>query len=120
MVWPDTGRSASSSRPLISASLAPSNTGVAIGTPSVRLRASSCTSASVKDAMSSFWPPVVVDALQELAQLRHRLLRLEHLADLGAEAARGPAEVGLEDLADVHARGHAERVQHDVDRAAVR
>ena len=29
---------------------------------------------------------------------------------------RRPAEMGLEDLADVHARGHAERVQHDVDR----
>ena len=28
---------------------------------------------------------------------------LEHLLDLLAEAARGPAEVGLEDLPDVHA-----------------
>jgi hypothetical protein len=27
--------------------------------------------------------------------------------------------VGLEDLADVHARGHAQRVEHDVDRGAV-
>ena len=30
-----------------------------------------------------------------------------------------PAEVGLEDLPDVHARRHAERVEHDVDRRAV-
>ena len=32
----------------------------------------------------------------------------------------GPPEVGLEDLADVHARRHAERVEHDLDRRAVR
>ncbi len=30
-----------------------------------------------------------------------------------------PAQVGLEDLADVHARGHAQRVEDDVDRRAV-
>ena len=49
-----------SSRCLISASLAPSNTGVAIGTPSVRLRASSRISASENAEMSSFWPPVAL------------------------------------------------------------
>ena len=32
---------------------------------------------------------------------------------------RGPAEVRLEHLADVHAARHAERVEDDVDRAAV-
>ena len=36
------------------------------------------------------------------------------------ERLRGPAEVGLQDLADVHARGHAERVEHDLDRRPVR
>ncbi len=30
-----------------------------------------------------------------------------------------PAEVGLQHLADVHPAGHAERVEHDVDRGAV-
>ena len=30
-----------------------------------------------------------------------------------------PAQVGLQDLADVHARGHAERVEDDVDRGPV-
>jgi hypothetical protein len=30
-----------------------------------------------------------------------------------------PAEVGLEDLADVHPARHAERVEDDVDRGAV-
>ena len=44
---------------------------------------------------------------------------LERLGDLLAEAARGPAEVGLEDLPDVHPARHAERVEHDVDRGAV-
>ena len=43
----------------------------------------------------------------------------EHLLDLLAEAARGPAEVGFEDLPDVHAARHAQRVEHDVDRGPV-
>ena len=58
VVWPDVGRSASARRLLISSSLAPSNTGVAIGTPFFRLLASSMISGSVIDLMSSFWPPV--------------------------------------------------------------
>ena len=33
---------------------------------------------------------------------------------------RGPAEVGLENLADVHTRRNAERVEHDLHRRAVR
>ena len=45
--------------------------------------------------------------------LEHRRLRVE------AEQLRGPPEVGLEDLSDVHAARHAERVEHDVDRLAV-
>jgi hypothetical protein len=44
---------------------------------------------------------------------------VEPLLDREAEAARGPAHVGLEDLADIHAARHAERVQQDVDRRAV-
>ena len=32
---------------------------------------------------------------------------------------RGPPEVGLEDLPDVHSARHAERVEHDVHRTAV-
>ena len=39
---------------------------------------------------------------------------LEHLLDLPAKAARGPAEVRLEDLPDVHPARHAKRVEHDV------
>ena len=39
--------------------------------------------------------------------------------ELRAEHARAPAEVRLEDLPDVHAARHAERVEHEVDRRAV-
>ena len=45
--------------------------------------------------------------------LEHRRLGVE------AEQLRGPPEVGLEDLSDVHSARHAERVEHDVDRPAV-
>ena len=44
---------------------------------------------------------------------------VEHLLDLVAEAASGPAEVGLEDLADVHSRRHAQRIQHHVGMSPV-
>ena len=36
---------------------------------------------------------------------------------MATEALGGPTEVGLEHLADVHARGHAQGIEHDVDRA---
>jgi hypothetical protein len=39
--------------------------------------------------------------------------------DLLTEPPRGPAEVRLENLADVHARRHAERIQNQLDRVAV-
>jgi hypothetical protein len=44
---------------------------------------------------------------------------IERRTDLVAQAARGPAQVGFEDLPDVHARRHAQRVQHEIDRRAV-
>ena len=46
-------------------------------------------------------------------------LLVEHVLELRAEHARTPAEVRLEDLPDVHAARHAERVEHEVDRRAV-
>jgi len=36
-----------------------------------------------------------------------------------AQLAAGPSEYGLEDLSEVHTRGHAQRVKHDIDRSAV-
>ena len=40
--------------------------------------------------------------------------RVQRLGHLLAQAARGPAKMGLEDLTDVHARRHAQRIEHDV------
>src|SRR3546814_1017594 len=37
-----------------------------------------------------------------------------------AELPRRPAEMRLENLADVHTAGHAQRVEDDIDRGAVR
>src|SRR5713226_8679555 len=58
----------------------------------------------------------VVDLLEVLADRVRRPLLVDHRLDLLAQAARGPAEVRLEDLPDVHAGRHAQRVQHDVHR----
>ncbi len=41
------------------------------------------------------------------------------LGDLLAELVRCPSEVRLEDLTDVHTRGHAERVEDDLDRRSI-
>src|SRR5262249_46415846 len=62
---------------------------------------------------------VGVDRLQLAAQVLRVAERGLQRLDRAAEAVCGPAEVRLEDLPDVHARGHAERVQHDVDRRAI-
>ena len=106
---------------LISSSVAPSNTGVANGTPSVRLLArAAMTSSSVERRRDL---PACRSRCRSCSRnLRTSAtlgLRLQHLADLAAQALRRPAEVRLEDLADVHPRRHAERIQHDVDRRAV-
>ena len=76
----------------------------------------------------------VVDVLDRRAvedgrRDRRRRRRVDHAARVAVHhldavadehAVRGgPAEVRLEDLADVHPARHAERVQQDVDRAAV-
>ena len=61
-----------------------------------------------------------VRLLQELLDLGLRRAVEDRRRDLDAERPGGPPEVGLQDLPDVHARRHAERVQHDVDRRAVR
>ncbi len=44
---------------------------------------------------------------------------LKSVVDDAAQATAGPAQMRLEDLSDVHARGHAQRVQHHVDLRAV-
>ena len=72
-------------------------------------------------------------ALLALGLLLHRAGFLEELVDLAflhavedrrrrmeAEVTAREAEVGLEELAEVHSRRHAQRVQHDVDRTSIR
>src|SRR6516162_7915524 len=44
---------------------------------------------------------------------------VDYRADTPAQPGCGPPEMGLKDLADVHAARHAEWVQHDIDRDAV-
>jgi hypothetical protein len=61
----------------------------------------------------------LVDLLELGAQHVARELRLHVAVDLLAELEGGPAEVDLEDLADVHARRDAEGVEHEVDGGAV-
>ena len=65
---------------------------------------------------------VAIDRLEQVFQRLHlvgRVVGVERLADLAAQATARPAKVRLQNLADVHAARHAERVQHDVDRGAV-
>ena len=62
---------------------------------------------------------LVVDLVQELAQLGDLALLFEHQVDLLAQALGRKAQVGFEDLPDVHTRRYTQRVQDDVHRRAV-
>ena len=69
-----------------------------------------------------FLVSVVVEDLDQLLAQRvaAELLLVDELLDLLAEQVARPAEVHLENLTDVHAARNAERVEHQVDRRAVR
>ena len=43
------------------------------------------------------------------------LILFDQLGDLPAEIVRGPAEVGFENLTDVHTAGNAEGIENDLD-----
>src|SRR5579864_8481436 len=59
--------------------------------------------------------------LLQLFDDRFHRRAVEHgSCDLLADGGRDPAEVRLQHLAEVHTARHAERVEHDVDRCAVR
>src|SRR4051812_18640109 len=64
--------------------------------------------------------PVHARLLERLADLALRRAVEDGRRGLVAHRPERPAEVRLEDLADVHAARHAERVEQDVDRGAVR
>ena len=86
---------------------------VAHGDPLVELLAGA---AVVEDGLAVLGQAGVLEALAD------RVLGgpVEDRADrLEPELGRGPAQVGLEDLADVHTARHAQRVQQDLDRRAV-
>ena len=56
--------------------------------------------------------PVLDLALARAVEHRRR--------EVETERVRRPAQVRFQDLADVHARRHAERIEHDLDRRAIR
>ena len=62
---------------------------------------------------------IAVDSFELRAEVFRVHFVFYHLADRMTKALRCPTEMGLEDLTNVHARRHAERVQHDVDRRTV-
>ena len=65
---------------------------------------------------------LAVDLAQQfLERLRIVLavVEIDGMPDLQAEAGAGPAQMGLQDLADIHPARHAERIEHDVDRRTV-
>ena len=105
----------------MSSSCAPSNTGEAKGTPWLEVAGELDRVLVVEVGDLGLVGLLAVDLAQLLRDLGDRRLAgaVDHVADLLAETRRGPAQVGLEDLADVHARRHAQRVQHDIDRRAV-
>src|SRR5580692_5765306 len=65
---------------------------------------------------------LAVDLPQQLLErlgIALAVIEVDGIADLDAEAGAGPTKMGLQDLADIHAARHAERVEHDVDLRAV-
>ena len=65
---------------------------------------------------------VAIDLLEHVLERTGVVLAvvgLDRLPDLEPQAGASPAEMGLQNLADVHAARHAERIEHDVDRLTV-
>ena len=100
-------------------SFAPSKTGVAKGTPRRRFWPSSASSSSEASSISGVVAVDRDELVAEALRLAGLHVGVDRLRDLLAEARRRPAEMGLEDLADIHAARHAERIEHDVDMRAV-
>src|SRR5690606_25479931 len=61
---------------------------------------------------------LVVDLAQELAQISDFALLFEHQVDLLTQTLGCEAQVGFENLPDVHTRRYAQRVEDNIDRRA--
>src|SRR5690554_3860761 len=62
---------------------------------------------------------VVVDLVQQLAQFHNFTLLFQHTADLFAQSLGGCAEMGFQNLTNVHPRRYTQRVQHDINGGTV-
>ena len=62
----------------------------------------------------------VVDLVDELAYFLDLSVRFEHGTNFQAQALGSPTQMRFKNLAHVHARRYAQRVQHDVHRRTVR
>ena len=62
---------------------------------------------------------VGIEFLELALHLGRRGVGFQILFEAASQFARGISEMSLEDLADVHARGHAQRIEHDIDRRSV-
>src|SRR5262245_35674028 len=61
----------------------------------------------------------VQDGVTQLLDLTALAERVQGVVDDAAQTAAGPTQVRLEDLPDVHAARHAQRVEHDIHVGAV-
>ncbi len=62
---------------------------------------------------------LVIDLVQELTQFNDFTLLFKHAVDLLAQPLSREAEVGFEDLTDVHTRRYTQRVEDDIHRSTV-
>ena len=100
---------------------APSNTGVAKWTPAFRPFRELGQRLVRTGGLGN--RPAAVDPFHDLAKAsapRPRPILVESLTDQLAETVGCPAEMGLQHLAHIHPRGHAERIEHDVNRRSIR
>ncbi len=61
----------------------------------------------------------VIHGVEEGADFADFALLIQHAADTLADTFCCPAQMHFENLADVHPRGHAQGIEHDVYRATV-
>src|SRR6187200_715952 len=65
---------------------------------------------------------VAIDLLEHVLERTRvvlEIVRINRLPDLEAQAGASPTEMGLQNLADVHAARHTQWIEHDVDLRAV-